>query len=172
MMSHFFMLLTVLFLICFQATADTDINFSGTLVKDPCSIEAENEAIIVDFKAVASKTFIYSERSAPQRFELILSDCDLSVGQSVAVAFLGEEEPEHDGFFVVTGSAQGVSILIEGMQGETENGGIVPNQPSHPLNLDENKTVLKYQAYLQSFDPVNVVEGEIDTTLIFALSYE
>lgn len=148
--------------------ADTDVYFSGNLIADPCELHVDSEDQIVDFRNVPSKTFIKYPRSERERFSIWLTECDLTLGDSVTVTFLGTEDSAQPGLFAVTGTASGIAIAVE-----DENGvPVKPNVPMRPAALKEGDTFLNFQAFISA--PVHglVREGDFECITTFLLEYD
>lgn len=148
--------------------ADTQVEFSGALVSEPCQIAVGDEEQQVDFRAIAAKTFISHPRSAPARFSIRLAECDLSLGTQVSVTFSGQEDSSQPGTFAVTGEAKGVAIAL----GDGEGKDLQPEVPQKPVALQEGDVVLDYQAWVQALDFERVTEGEFTALVTFFLDYE
>ncbi|QFI54449.1 fimbrial protein [Aeromonas simiae] len=159
----------VLGLLCQEVmSAEAELEIGGTLVADPCVLTVDTEDQTVDFGAIASKTFINHSHSVGQPFSIHLSECDLTLGNSVQLTFRGEEDSDQPGTFAIGGEVAGVAIALE----DSEAQPVVPGGASLPLSLNEGDTLLRYQAYLQAQDFSKVKEGEFISTLIFELEYE
>lgn len=151
-----------------SAAADTDVVFDGVLVAEPCNISTDSEEQTVDFKNIPSKTFISSNRTVPERFSILLKECDLSLGQTVTVSFQGRESDNAQGNFATDGDAKGISIAIEDREGNA----IHPNQPAKSVMLDDGDTALEYNAYIQADDYSRVDYGDFTSSVTFSFEYE
>jgi type 1 fimbria pilin len=158
------------FLAIYSATAfsDTDVVFDGVLISEPCNISSSSEEQIVDFKNIPSKTFISHNRTVPEKFSFLLTECDLSLGQTVTVSFQGRESDLASGNFATDGDAKGISIALEDIQGNP----VVPNQPATALLLNEGDTLLEYNAYIQADDYSRVDFGDFTSSVTFSFEYE
>ena len=148
--------------------ADTDVHFSGNLIADPCELHVDSEDQIVDFRNVPSKTFMKYPRSERERFSIWLMECDLSLGDTVTVTFMGTEDSAQPGLFAVSGTASGIAIALE-----DENGTPVkPNVPMRPAALKAGDTFLNFQAFISA--PVHhlVREGDFECVTTFLLEYD
>lgn len=150
------------------AYADTDVNFSGTLVADPCELHVDSEDQIVDFRNVPSKTFITSARSERERFSLRLTECDLSLGETVKVTFMGTEDASQPGLFAVTGTAAGIAIAVE----EADGTPVLPNVPMRPAALTAGDTTLNFQAFISAPVHSQVQDGDFECVTTFLLEYD
>lgn len=151
-----------------STSADTDVNFSGTLVADPCELHVDSEDQTVDFRNVPSKTFIKYHRSERERFSIWLTECDLSLGDTVTVTFMGTEDIEQPGLFAVTGAAKGIAIAVESADGTP----MVPNIPMRPSALTAGNTFLDFQAFISAPVHSRVREGDFECVTVFLLEYD
>lgn len=102
------MVFPMLLLVSVPAThADTDVYFTGNLVADPCELHVDSEDQIVDFRNIPSKTFIKYHLSERERFSIMLINCDLSLGSTVKVTFMGTEDVDQRDFSRLRGRLAG-----------------------------------------------------------------
>ncbi|PNF13478.1 type 1 fimbrial protein [Enterobacter cancerogenus] len=150
------------------AWADTTIEYSGTLIADPCVVDTDSEDQTVDFGTVVKKTFINHTRSVAEPFRIRLLECDLTAGNNVAVTFNGTESSDHSETFAVTGEAKGITIALE----DSDGNAVKPARPMKPVPLTGEETILDYRAYVQSSDYSNVREGAFESVVSFMLEYD
>lgn len=148
--------------------ADTDVYFSGNLVADPCELHVDSEDQIVDFRNVPSKTFIKYHRSERERFSIWLTECDLSLGSTVTVTFMGAEDIDQPGLFAVTGTAAGIAIAVEDESGIP----VKPNVAMRPSALTAGDTFLNFQAFVSAPVHSRVREGDFECVTTFLLEYD
>ncbi|MEB8194999.1 type 1 fimbrial protein [Raoultella terrigena] len=148
--------------------ADTDVYFTGNLVADPCELHVDSEDQIVDFRNVPSKTFIKYHRSERERFSIWLTECDLSLGDTVTVTFMGTEDVLQPGLFAVTGMAAGIAIAVEDADGTP----VLPNVPMRPSALTAGDTYLNFQAFISAPVHSRVREGDFECVTTFLLEYD
>lgn len=172
-MSHAVSLTALTLLLCAlsgtpRAVADTDVIFNGTLVADPCEVHIDSEDQIVDFRNIPSKTFIEYHRSEPERFSIRLTECDLSLGETVKVTFVGAEDGRQTGLFAVTGTAQGLAIAIEDEGGSP----VLPNVPLRPAALTAGDTYLNFRAFVSAPVHSQLQDGDFECVTTFLLEYD
>ncbi|WP_318373709.1 fimbrial protein [Enterobacter sp.] len=148
--------------------ADTTIEYSGTLIADPCVVDTGSEDQIVDFGTVVKKTFINHTRSVAEPFRIRLLECDLTAGNNVAVTFNGTEASDQPNTFAVTGEAQGIAIALE----DSDGNAVKPAATMKPVPLTGEETILNYRAFVQSSDYSNVREGAFESVVSFTLEYD
>lgn len=148
--------------------AETNVEFKGVLVADPCQVAMDSEDQRVDFDVIPSKTFIKQNRSSPRRFQIHLTDCDLSLGSAVFFTFTGAEEVTQPGTFAVTGEAQGIAIALEDDAGTAiENGRAMSAKA-----ITGEDVWYDFRAYVQSTGYDTVKEGDFESVVTFSLEYE
>lgn len=150
------------------AVADTDLQFRGTLIADPCIVSTDSDEQEVDMGTIASKTFINHPRSVPKSFRIHLLGCDLSLGSTVSVTFSGTEDGDQPGTFAVTGEAKGIAIALEDEEGKA----IAPGTELKPMQLEAGNTWMNFIAYVQGLNYSKVKEGPFESRAIFFLEYE
>ncbi len=150
------------------AYADTEVNFSGILVADPCELHVDSEEQIVDFRNVPSKTFIKYPRSERERFAIHLTECDLSLGETVTITFMGTEDAMQPGLFAVTGTAKGIAIAVE----DTNGTPVLPNVPMRASVLTAGNTFLNFEAFISAPVHSRVREGDFESVTTFRLEYD
>ncbi|WP_024547672.1 fimbrial protein [Siccibacter turicensis] len=148
--------------------ADTNVEYSGTLIADPCVVDTGSEDQTVDFGTVVKKTFSNHTRSIAEPFRIRLIECDLTAGNNVAVTFNGTEANDQPGAFAVTGDAQGVAIALE----DSDGNAVEPAKTMKPVPLTGEETILNYRAFVQSSDYSNVREGAFESVVSFTLEYD
>ena len=159
----------MLLLVSISAThADTDVYFTGNLVADPCELHVDSEDQIVDFRNIPSKTFIKYHLSERERFSIMLINCDLSLGSTVKVTFMGTEDVDQPGLFAVTGTAGGIAIAVEDADGTP----VLPNTAMRPATLTAGDTNLNFQAFISAPVHSRVGEGDFECVTTFLLEYD
>ncbi|WP_270655273.1 fimbrial protein [Enterobacter bugandensis] len=179
--------MTRLALICFLSTvllqlppalaASSEVDFKGKLVAEPCLVAAGGDAenVVVDFGTISGKTFysISGRRTWLKPFHILLHDCDLTLGTSVKITFLGAEDTEQPGLLAVT-STSGVSHVAVGLKTETGKD-LNFNSPSDAYLLSSGNTELKFKAYIQASDDGvknrSVGFGSFEAITTFRLEY-
>ncbi|WP_455426045.1 fimbrial protein [Dryocola sp. LX212] len=150
------------------AMADTNVEFSGALVADPCRVETDSEAQTVEFGAIPSKTFIDAVQTVPKTFHVHLKECDLSLGSQVSFTFSGEKDASEPTLFRVSGSARGIALAIADSEGRA----VTPDGEQQAVTLTEGDNTLTWQTRVQSTAGRHVGEGEFSSVVIFALRYD
>ncbi|WP_058914026.1 fimbrial protein [Entomohabitans teleogrylli] len=168
MTNNIALLVSALLIVPLSASAGTDVEFSGTLVGEPCVVSMDSEEQTVSFDGLSVQQFASATRSEARTFAIKLEDCDLSVGDQVSVRFIGTEDPSQPGAFQVNGDATGVAIAVEDASGQAVKPGILTaKQP-----LQSNETILNYKAWAQVIDRSALQEGSFTTTVSWVLEYE
>lgn len=132
--------------------ASSDVDFEGTLVAEPCVVATggDGDNVVVDFGTIAQKTFYstYGRRTWLQSFHILLTECDLSLGKEVKIAFIGAEDGEQPGLLAVT-SNTGVSHVAIGLQTASGND-LDINKQTNAYTLNTGNTQLNFKVYVQA----------------------
>ncbi|WP_339275235.1 fimbrial protein [Enterobacter asburiae] len=170
-------LLSILYmaaLVSASSFAQSDVNFSGTLVEDPCTLAPEDSNITVDFGTVILKSLYTNKRTLPKLFALHLIECDTSLGNTVHVTFSGVEDSEQPGLLALDGTsgAKGVALGLATLHGEP----LPINQVSKAFALQDGNSVIHLMAYVQASDTAitnkTLVAGDFSAIATFDLSYD
>jgi type 1 fimbria pilin len=147
--------------------ADTDIHFSGILVAEPCQLATDSQDQSVDFGSIAARQFINNDQTVPTSFSLRLTDCDLSIGQSVIFTFSGDEDAMQPGLFAVAGEAKGIAILLMDEEGNK----VQPGKAMSARALTDAESVFAFQAAVSAPEFSAVSAGDFTSTVMFSLEY-
>ncbi|WP_442801771.1 fimbrial protein [Serratia rubidaea] len=156
------------------AAADENMRFEGTLVAEPCVIPPGEELIRLDFGTIVDKYLYLNGRTLSQTFSLHLAECDLSLGNTVAVTFSGAENARLPGLLALDGgsSASGVAIGLENLDGTA----LPLNNASKKYRLAAGSNLIALQAYVrgepQAIADKTIGRGEFSATATFSLEYE
>lgn len=132
--------------------AQPNVNFSGDLVADPCTLapDESNPGILVEFGTVIIKSLYSEKRSLPEVFSIHLIDCDTSLGNTVHVLFTGTEDTEQPGLLAIEpgSAAKGIAIGLQTLKAEP----IAINSQSPASVIVEGDTTLQFAAFVQASD--------------------
>lgn len=148
--------------------ADTDVEFSGTLVTDPCVVETESEDQTIEFNPISARRFIDHNESSPVSFSIWLRECDLSLGKQVSITFYGDKTGVNPALFAVTGTAEGIAMAITDGSGKP----VLPGESQDQISLVNGDNQLMWLARIQNPVGQPVKEGEFQSVLTFSLEYE
>ncbi|EPJ9399996.1 fimbrial protein [Enterobacter bugandensis] len=150
------------------------LKYTGSLVAEPCVIDPEHEDIVLDFGTVIDKYLYLNTRTQSKPFEIRLADCDLSIGKTVSVIFLGAESLELPGLLAVDSSseAKGIAIGLE----TSEARPLAFNKESDKFSLQAGNSRIALKAYIQG-EPTaitnkNIARGPISAVATFRLEYK
>ncbi|HEO9034756.1 MULTISPECIES: fimbrial protein [Serratia] len=167
-------LLITLLVASYGATAAENFKLHGALVTEPCSLEAGDENIELDFGSVVDKYLYQHQRTNSKSFTLRLMDCDISLGNTVQISFSGAENPALPGLLALAGGsgAQGVAIGFE-----TASGHALPLDAwSAQEALSDGDNMMALKAYIQAEPNAiankNIQLGEFHAVATFSLRYE
>lgn len=154
--------------------AAAEFNFSGTLVEEPCLLDPEDSAIEIDYGTVISKLLYSHQRTAGKPFTLHLLECDLSLGESVSVTFIGTEDSEQPGLIALDAlsTARGVAIGIETL----DNKLIPVNQATQAQKLSSGSNELNFSIFVSAAHEAvknkGIISGSVYSHAIFRLYYD
>lgn len=157
---------------CTYATGN--VVMRGALVTEPCVIAPGDETIQLDFGSIVDKYLYLNQRTHGEEFQLRLSDCDLSMGNSVRVSFSGTESLELPGLLAIDASSQakGIAIGLETLEGKA----IPFNKSGGNYNLEAGKNSISIKAYIRG-EPKALTQqdfkfGGFNAVATFGLEYE
>lgn len=159
--------------------AENNIHIAGNLVTEPCTLAPESADIPLDFGRIVGKYFQTAKRTPGLRFSIKLTDCDISMGNSATVTFLGAESGSLPGLLATNnGEENGLAFGIETLpDAETE---VVPqlipiNKPSPLFLLSNNVSVITLQGYIEAepeaIETNTVKPGPFSVTATFKVDY-
>ena len=157
-----------------RAAGGTGVHMHGTLVSEPCIIPAGEENITLNFGTVVEKFLYRYTRTASQPFSIHLAECDLSVGTTVRMTFLGTESTALPGLLAPdAGSrARGIAIGIETPEAKAVN----INKVSDKFALRSGDNRIPFRAWVQgepqAVSQQKITPGAFSATATFALEYE
>lgn len=156
------------------AAEDKNVHLYGTLVAEPCVIPPGEEEIELDFGTVIDKSLYLNNRTSGQPFSIHLTECDLSLGNTVKVTFNGNENSNLPGLLALDdgSSASGVGIGLETQEGKT----LPLKSASEKLELSEGSYMINLQAYVQGEPEAiknrSIELGTFSAVATFSLEYE
>nr|ELR5037463.1 type 1 fimbrial protein [Providencia stuartii] len=159
-----------------QAANSNDIQYSGTLIALPCTVDPNYENFGVDFGGnINSKDLLNGQRRySKEDIQFHLTDCDTSLGNSIAVKFSGVSTTDNGLLNVDAGSqASGIAIGLE-----TPSGVALPinNTQVEPLMpIKKGDMMIRLRSYIQAVEGATVESiqpGFFTATLTYMLIYQ
>lgn len=156
------------------AVGQNNVHLYGSLVAEPCTIAPGNDEIVLDFGTVIDKYLYLNTRTIAQPFSIHLAECDLSLGKTLKVTFIGPENPAMKGLLAVdsSSSAGGIAIGLETKEGKS----LALNKGSYVHALQAGDTVVALKAYVQAEPDAimnrSIKRGAFSATATFSLEYE
>lgn len=149
-----------------------NLQFSGNLVAEPCVLDPETETVELDFGTIVDKYLYINERIHSQPFTIRLLECDLSLGETVSLTFSGTADSELTDMLAVTGTASGIAIGLETLDGTA----LAFNSATPNFSLSAGTTNLTLKGYVRgkpsAIQHHAIVKGEFNATANFTLNYE
>ncbi|WP_455548255.1 fimbrial protein [Dryocola clanedunensis] len=154
-------------------TGGTEMDFSGSLVAQPCWMNPEFANRAVDMGEIPNADLYYNPHSRSFTFTIILSGCDFGeAGEgTVTTRFEGNESAELPGYLAMSTAGTGAAIRIL-----TQQGAPLPlGQESAPVHVSNGGNVLNFNAYVQA-EPTALADrtvelGDFTATATFFLDY-
>ncbi|WP_433587150.1 fimbrial protein [Providencia alcalifaciens] len=165
-----FLLMVLPTLVVAATDGSAMVNYSGTLVALPCTIEPGTEDIYIDMGEVPNKSLNSYTRLPGKLVEFELKDCDVSLGNMITVLPTGKTNALGLLKFDQGSTASGAVIRLETLNGIP----LIINVP-HSISIIENGDMtIRLMAVLQHdpLDSNDIVVGEYTATLNFAFNYE
>ncbi|WP_064540185.1 fimbrial protein [Buttiauxella ferragutiae] len=158
----------------FATMGADNVSFHGALVAEPCVIPPGEESLELDFGTVIEKYLYLNERTHGKQFELHLAECDLSLGSTVQVKFIGNENPNLPGLLALDAASQasGIAIGLETPEGKP----LAVNLAGQKYPLAKGSNLIAFKAYVQGEPDAIANEaierGPFSTVATFSLEYE
>lgn len=160
--------------VCYAAAPEINIQYRGILVAEPCAIPPGEDEITLDIGVIVDKYLYAEHRTLGKQFQIHLTDCDLTLGNTVKIMFQGIENSHLPGLLAVDNgsTARGIAVGLETLEG-------VPfpiNTNSAKQALVSGSNTLTFKAYIQGEPHAiinrNIILGDFSATATFSLEYE
>lgn len=154
--------------------ADNNLQISGELVAEPCTLDTASSDITLDFGNLVSKYFYQTSRTPGEPFAIVLTECDISLGSSATVTFKGSESAELPGLLVPNdGDTHGIAFGIE--TDEESPRPLALNKASPIFTLTNGTSTLALRGYVQA-EPAaiaakSILAGAFIATATFEIDY-
>lgn len=153
--------------------AADNLNFTGNLVAEACTIRPGDEALQLRFDDLSSHYLYVNTRTVGQAFSIHLVGCDISIADSVTTTFSGQENTELPGLLALaSGSrARGIAIGLETLSDK-----LLPlNVIGEPQALSIGDSVIGFKAYVRG-EPKAIAQqtiraGQYRAVSTFTLAY-
>lgn len=145
------------------------VNFKGSIIDAPCSIDPGTDDQTVKLGDIASAQLKDGGKSTPQDILIKLVGCDVKTAKSVSTTFAGAESEAAPGLLAMRGSARGASIAINDVDGT-----LLPlTKASKPQKIENTDTTLRFSAHLQGDGAsAAIIPGGFTSVADFTLSYQ
>ncbi|HHN8583795.1 TPA: fimbrial protein [Providencia rettgeri] len=157
-----------------QAANSNDIEYSGTLIALPCTVDPIYENLGVDLGTIVAKQLYLHERTTGVQFDFVLQDCDTSLGNWITATFTGNSTAQGLLNFDAGSEATGAAIGIETLSGVKLP--INPIQPYPSQAIQDGTTTVRLRAYVQGESEAiasqSIMPGFFTATLTYTLGYE
>ncbi|WP_404462659.1 fimbrial protein [Providencia rettgeri] len=151
-----------------------NIEYSGTLVALPCTVEPSFEIIGLDMGNIVAKQLYLHKRTTGVEFDFVLKDCSTSLGSGITAMFTGNSNAEGLLVFDSSSEASGAAIGIETMSGVKLP--INPDKPYLAHRLYDGTTTVRLRAYVEGDSAAianqSITPGFFSATMTYTLGYE
>nr|WP_282565789.1 fimbrial protein [Providencia rettgeri] len=158
------------------AANSNEIQYSGTLIALPCTVDPVYENFGVDFGGnINSRDLVDGQRRYSKEDILFhLTDCDTSLGNTISAKFSGVSTTANGLLNVDAGSqASGIAVGLEtpgGVALPINNAQVEPVMP-----ITDGEMTIRVRSYLQALEGATVASmtpGFFTATLTYTLVYE
>ncbi|MBK5344064.1 MULTISPECIES: fimbrial protein [Pseudomonas] len=144
------------------------IRFTGEIVSGACGIDANSLDQTVPLGQVPANTFkAIGDRSSPEKFDIVLTECDTSTQKNARFTFTGVQDPTVPELFATTGLAQNVGIRLQASAGEMLDNG---KEQVAPVVLQNGNNTVSFAAMYEA-TAATVTTGEADSVANFTVAY-
>lgn len=153
--------------------ADNNLQISGQLVAEPCTLEDDSTDITLDFGNLVNKYFYNTSRTPGEPFMISLM-CDISLGDSVTVTFKGKESVALPGLLAPDdGSIHGLAFGLETDETTPRQFPLNTTSPIFTLITGRNRIGLRgyVQAEPDAITEHSLTNGIFTATATFQLDY-
>ncbi|MGQ1888418.1 fimbrial protein [Serratia marcescens] len=157
-----------------KAAGNNNVRLFGALVSEPCVIPPGKENIELDFGTVIDKYLYLNTRTQGLPFSISLAECDLNLGNTVRMAFVGTENPVLPGLLALNAGSQatGIALGLETYDARP----LKLNEMSSKIPLQAGSTLITLRAYVKgepgAIANQNIGRGQFSATVTFSLEYE
>lgn len=154
-----------------QANNSNQIQYDGTLISLPCTINEETETF-VDLGEIIDKNLYLYGQSKPVPFYIILQDCDPLIASSVTLSVKAAENSiTQDGYLTLNPKSDAKGIVI----GLSDNTGkqIPLNSKLSPIKVSEGAMAIRLNAFvkLMGTEENGLIPGKFTSTLYYTLDF-
>lgn len=158
-----------------NAANSNQIEYSGTLVALPCTVDPINENFSVDFgENIHAKNLVNGQRQySREDLSFHLMDCDTSLGNTISVKLSGISTTSN-GLLMVDANSEASGIVV-GL--ETPSGVALPiNDQAKPVvPITDKDMTIRLRAYVQGVENAaaeSIIPGFFTATLTYTLIYQ
>lgn len=158
------------------ADTSTNINYSGTLIALPCTIEPGMENLHVTMNEVPTKSLYRFRRTAPKLLSFTLKDCDPTLAKNIIfkISPIGpNSDPEGLLDFSPTSEAQGAGMAFETFDGKPI---LLDTEYTYEQEIESGNMTLNMNAFLQGKSDAianrTIVPGSYSAVMVYTLQYE
>lgn len=156
-----------------MAESSTTINYKGTLIALPCTIEPGTEDPWYYLGVTPTKSLYRFTRTSGLLITFELKDCDTSLGSTVKASFSGPVNSEGLLQFTPESEAKGAGIGLEYLDGRSIP---IDGTTDYAVPLTDGDMLIRLKAYVQgerqALANKSLVAGDFTAIMTYTLSYE
>lgn len=154
--------------------AKDNVHLYGALSAEPCMVSPEGGGINVEFGTIVDRYLYANTRTHGVPFNIELTDCDVSVKNTVKIKIIGTENSELKGMLSLDDSSQASGFAI-GF--ESSSGKKMPlNNYSDAFQLNKGNNYITLKSFLivepQSKKNADISRGQFTATATLDFFYE
>ncbi|WP_322013506.1 fimbrial protein [Paraburkholderia sp. J12] len=144
------------------------ITFTGEIVAGACGISANTLDQTVSLGQVPANTFKQvGDRSTPQNFDIVLTDCDTTTANNAYFTFTGTTDQNNSQLFATTGTASNVGIRLQSGSEYLDNG----SEQKAPVIIQNGNNTVSFAAMYEA-TAATVTPGVADSVANFTVRYQ
>ncbi|MDT1068424.1 fimbrial protein [Providencia manganoxydans] len=155
------------------AVSSTTINYGGTLIALPCTIEPGTENPYYYLGVTPTKSLYRFTRTSGFLITFELKDCDTSLGSTVKASFSGPVNSEGLLMFTPDSEAKGAGIGLEYLDGRPIP---IDGTTDYVVPLVDGDMTIRLKAYVQgereALANKSLAAGNFTAVMTYTLSYE
>lgn len=152
-----------------------ELRVRGELVAEPCVLRPGDEDIEVDFGTIVDRYLYINKKSHLESFDIHLEDCDITISDSVSVAFMSANtNSKLPGLLPLDSGSMATNVGIAILDNESNL--IEINKPTPMYKLTNGSNVLQFKSYVQgepdALKSETIGLGTFTATATFILLYD
>ena len=145
------------------------VNFEGSIIDAPCSLDAKSVDQTVRLDQISNKVLANNGTSDTAAFNIELRQCDITTMKKVKITFGGDIDTTDPTLLAIAGTARGAGIELSKGNQPVKLGQALP---AHTLIEGDNSLLFGARLKGTTAKDVAVTPGEFNAVANFQLAYE